>query len=205
MVNSHAPRPRKNRETLHNEDWLREHYLLRMMSIGDIAALLGCSKPSVSWALRKFGIQARSISDGKRGKPNKADWTPEARLRLAEKRKGEVNPFFGRVSEHRSLDFSADPAENARRRVRRSHFGITRSQFDQMAASQNGGCAICHHPERTSGRSGSVRALAVDHDHATGKIRGLLCHRCNVALGYFGDDPALLRAAAAYIEAYGLI
>ena len=75
-------------------------------------------------------------------------------------------------------------------------FGITAEQYDEMLASQSGGCAIC----RKTCSSG--RRLAVDHDHATGKVRGLLCAKCNQGLGQFRDDPELLRVAMAYLETH---
>lgn len=63
-----------------------------------------------------------------------------------------------------------------------------------MLASQGGGCAICGRAPRED------IALHVDHDHATGAIRGLTCFRCNNALGDFADDPSLLEHAAAYLS-----
>ncbi|KAB2348952.1 endonuclease VII domain-containing protein [Actinomadura rudentiformis] len=69
-------------------------------------------------------------------------------------------------------------------------YGITEQEVAQMAARQGGLCAICL----------SGAAKHVDHDHKTGKVRGLLCFSCNGALGQFGDDPRRMRAAAAYLE-----
>jgi hypothetical protein len=69
-----------------------------------------------------------------------------------------------------------------------------------MFASQNGLCASCGNPEtKIDHRSGTIKELAVDHDHATGKIRALLCNSCNVALGLLQDDPAFFEAACTYI------
>jgi hypothetical protein len=74
----------------------------------------------------------------------------------------------------------------------RRTFGITQVDYDVRLVSQGGGCAICgKQPEKIS--------LHVDHDHITGKIRGLLCVGCNNALGQFRDDPALLTRAIAYV------
>ena len=69
------------------------------------------------------------------------------------------------------------------------------AEFDALLDSQGGRCAICR-TETAGGKGG----WHVDHDHATGRIRGLLCHGCNIALGYFRDDPDRLRAAMAYLE-----
>lgn len=60
-------------------------------------------------------------------------------------------------------------------------------------------CDICGQPERTK-RNGVVKLLAKDHDHRTGAWRGLLCQRCNQAIGMFSDNPLLLRRAAEYLE-----
>ncbi|MFI0446134.1 endonuclease VII domain-containing protein [Actinomadura sp. 6N118] len=69
-------------------------------------------------------------------------------------------------------------------------YGITEQDVERMAAQQGGLCAICL----------SSAAKHVDHDHKTGKVRGLLCFSCNGALGQFGDDSRRMRAAAAYLE-----
>jgi hypothetical protein len=72
-------------------------------------------------------------------------------------------------------------------------YGITLAQRDELAAVQNGVCAIC------GGSDGED--LHVDHCHASGAVRGLLCGPCNRALGLMQDDPARLLAAAAYLRA----
>lgn len=74
--------------------------------------------------------------------------------------------------------------------------GITPEEFDALLEEQGGRCAICRCEPRT------YRAFAVDHCHRQNKNRGLLCQDCNMGLGQFKDDPALLRAAADYIEAH---
>lgn len=78
----------------------------------------------------------------------------------------------------------------------RNH-GITIEKYEQMLADQGGTCSICPATESVNTWS---PLLHVDHDHKTGAIRGLLCHSCNVSLGHFRDDPALLRRAAEYLE-----
>jgi Autographiviridae endonuclease VII len=76
-------------------------------------------------------------------------------------------------------------------------YNISPEQFTEILAAQNGRCAICRDSEFSDSLS---RSLAVDHDHETGIIRGLLCSRCNAGLGMFRDDPALLQAAGAYLQ-----
>jgi hypothetical protein len=88
--------------------------------------------------------------------------------------------------------------EQCRNRALERKFGITRAEYDQMLADQGGVCKLCDGKEPYPGS----RALCVDHDHETGKVRSLLCTHCNSGLGMFRDSPDLLRAAAAYIEAH---
>lgn len=76
-------------------------------------------------------------------------------------------------------------------RLRRT-YGISLDDYETMCQAQDGGCLIC----RTQTK------LCIDHDHKTGAVRGLLCRKCNTALGQFRDDPEILRKAAAYLEAY---
>lgn len=78
-------------------------------------------------------------------------------------------------------------------------FGITQEEYSDLYNSQNGVCAICGLPE-TITRNGIVRALAVDHCHSTGKIRGLLCSACNMGLGKFKDDKSLVLKAFSYLD-----
>lgn len=87
-----------------------------------------------------------------------------------------------------------------RARYRRRHladkYGITEHEYDDLLARQGGGCAIC----KAEVAQADGRRLAVDHCHETGQVRGLLCGNCNRAIGLFGDDPAVLRSAAKYLE-----
>lgn len=84
-----------------------------------------------------------------------------------------------------------------KRRQREGHlkrkFGMTIEDYKRMLEEQGGGCATCGRPPRPD------IALHIDHDHETGRVRGLLCFRCNNSLGDLDDDPALLRKAAAYL------
>jgi Autographiviridae endonuclease VII len=79
-----------------------------------------------------------------------------------------------------------------RRMVFRKVYGISWADYEAMFERQGGACAICK-------RTGLT--LCVDHCHLTGEVRGLLCIRCNSAIGFCSDDPALLQAAAAYLQA----
>ena len=99
------------------------------------------------------------------------------------------------------------PEQTRRQRLWTWH-RLTMDQYQELLDAQDGKCAICRQSETATGRGGTVRALAVDHDHACcptprscGKcVRGLLCNRCNPLLGYAKDDVGILRAALAYLE-----
>lgn len=76
----------------------------------------------------------------------------------------------------------------------KKNYGITVDQYEKMFKDQNGLCAICF------GTSVVKRRLCVDHNHITGKVRGLLCDRCNFGLGHFNESEKLLLKAIDYIN-----
>jgi hypothetical protein len=86
-----------------------------------------------------------------------------------------------------------------RRKQLLKQYGLTVADWDNILASQNGLCAICNKPETTIIR-GKVNRLSIDHCHITGKNRGLLCDKCNRALGLFQDDAERLNRAADYLR-----
>lgn len=75
-------------------------------------------------------------------------------------------------------------------------YGLTEAGYDDLVKEQGGQCAIC----KTTEPGGIKGFWSIDHDHETGKVRALLCARCNPALGLFNDDPAILEAAANYLR-----
>lgn len=82
------------------------------------------------------------------------------------------------------------------RRGRKRHagrYGMSVEEFDALVLVQQGCCALC---------GAELRKLNVDHCHDSERVRGLLCTTCNTGLGKFGDDPTVLRRAAAYLEAH---
>lgn len=86
--------------------------------------------------------------------------------------------------------------ENPEKRQRSQHkhrYGVSSERYNQMLLEQGGVCAICGQPDPRQN-------LSVDHNHVTGEVRGLLCHRCNRCLGAFQDREDLLAEAINYLR-----
>lgn len=80
----------------------------------------------------------------------------------------------------------------------RIKYKITLEEFDKLCEQQGGLCGICGR----EGNSTKSRLLAVDHCHATGKIRGLLCNNCNTAIGLLNEDENLFSLAVKYLQTH---
>lgn len=101
-----------------------------------------------------------------------------------------------RERQQQYINWTRDPSKRAlayRKHLLKKKYGLTLDQFDELLASQHGACAICL-------REQVGMRLHIDHDHSTGKIRGLLCSNCNTGLGMFGDSVDGLIAAIQYLE-----
>lgn len=83
--------------------------------------------------------------------------------------------------------------EREKERQMRRFYGIGFAEYEAMLAAQDGVCGICRGTEPTGAM------FNVDHDHTTGAVRGLLCRKCNVAIGLLGDDPGRVTAAVNYL------
>lgn len=98
------------------------------------------------------------------------------------------------------LDNRERAARNRRRWNWSKFYGLSEAQYWDLLQLQAGVCAVCRQDEPTvHGRTGGKFALSVDHCHQTGIVRGLLCQKCNRAIGLFGDDPELIQRAAEYL------
>ena len=81
-------------------------------------------------------------------------------------------------------------------RHRYQRLGVCNARYSEILVQQNGACAICH----SKLNSTRYTKLAVDHDHISGIVRGLLCTNCNTAIGLMKDSPERLRSAADYLS-----
>jgi hypothetical protein len=91
--------------------------------------------------------------------------------------------------------------DKARHLNYQKHYGISLDDYNEMLLKQNGVCAICKKHQIKSARNHD-NYLSVDHCHSTGKIRGLLCNKCNQGLGLFGDSVESLLIAIQYLQSY---
>lgn len=79
-------------------------------------------------------------------------------------------------------------------------YGITSEEYEKLLEEQKGVCLICGRPEKVSDGKGGIKKLHIDHNHTTGKVRGLLCNDCNVGLARFNEDVCILQKAILYLE-----
>jgi hypothetical protein len=158
-----------------------------------------CTKCGVVQPLTEF-YSAKGTRDGLRGdcktcfKQRAADRYRKDPERVKNRvRKWEQENREKRAEWQRKYRASGRRQEVDRRTYLKRTHGITPEQYDAKLEAQGGVCAICGAPPRED------ISLHVDHDHATGDRRGLLCFRCNNALGDFGDDYERLVAASIYL------
>jgi len=88
-------------------------------------------------------------------------------------------------------------------------YGVSFEVLDALLAQQEGRCAICGTfwkdcpaPKASQYETVYVQHLYVDHDHATGAVRGLLCNNCNIAIAFLKDDPRILESARTYLRKF---
>lgn len=106
---------------------------------------------------------------------------------------GEWYERRGDHSRAMARKWNRENPEAAREHHFKCRYGITFAQYEEMRERQGSVCAICRQP------CGTGKNLSVDHCHTTGKVRGLLCDRCNRGLGSFDDDMGRMRAAVDYL------
>lgn len=133
-----------------------------------------------------YATAEKAAAAAKRFRKNNPESVRASQRRWNAKNKDRVAAYKRRYSQ---ANAAKQRAIDMRRR-----FGISIEDYDELLIAQVGRCAICGAPPTKR------KALAVDHDHETGNLRGLLCSNCNVGLGNFKDDPARLATAINYLE-----
>ena len=102
--------------------------------------------------------------------------------------------------------YTAQNKDKQRNNFLYNKYGITDKEYDDMVREQDNKCAICENPESKLNDNGYPMRLCVDHDHITGQVRGLLCNKCNLGIGYLRSDEGtdILLNAVCYIEIHNL-
>ncbi len=140
---------------------------------------------------------ARRRYQEKRADPN---WVAEQRARgRAAYREQAKDPKYLAQRRRRSAEWVRENRKKMKRVARKSQlkrsYGLTEQEYEALLKKQDYRCAICRAKNGLVGRG----CLAVDHCHDTGKVRGLLCGKCNRGLGFFQHDSKLLRKAIGYL------
>ena len=117
----------------------------------------------------------------------------------AAKCKGFCNSHYEKTKTASGYKRKSYTAENRRAIHLRARYGIDQNGYDALLRKQGGLCAVCGEPPKKAGRAHWSGKLCVDHDHATGRVRGLLCNSCNLAIGYI-QSPETLERAAQYLR-----
>lgn len=137
----------------------------------------------------------RKAKDREYYQNDKQKWKDREKKARAEdlekiRKKNRESASRHRTNPHNTID---------ERRLKKK-FGITLDQFHAMIDHQDNKCAICGNGPVGRARKGGAVRLHIDHCHATGKVRGLLCYKCNTGLGVFEDNPKYLAEAIRYLE-----
>jgi hypothetical protein len=123
--------------------------------------------------------------------------------------KHTTKDFYGNSHKCRQCTLAEKKANHdpvaARERNLFERYGLTLESFAEMLEGQDHKCLICHTTDpakggRKSGRGGGMKYFCVDHDHTTGKVRGLLCYSCNRIVGMIEESPEWCKRASAYIQ-----
>ena len=144
----------------------------------------------------KETVKARSRDWAVKNKDRKLATAADYRERKREQRLVYMKERYQRNPQRHISAMSAWRKANPelyREQYLRATFGISLSAYNALLVQQGGVCAICKTTPKT--------VLAVDHDHDSGEVRGLLCSSCNTGLGHFNDDSRRMRCAVEYLEA----
>lgn len=150
--------------------------------------------------------RAKELRDPEKHKDYARRWMQEWKNKNPEKYRARVRETQPKRNEAaKKYRASAKGQRTLRERYYQRNYGISASAYDRMFTEQNGLCFICRRPEKRRGRAGEMSPLEVDHNHETGQIRKLLCHACNVAIGFLEESPDRMRRLAEYIEEHSRV
>ena len=123
-----------------------------------------------------------------------------ASKKYRDKKSPAYQEYLKRQSAKRMHEWYNDPVQRRKfiSTIYKRKFGISVDDYESMLENQRGLCAACGRPE-TSMRNGKVKRLAVDHNHTTGEVRGLLCCKCNTVIGFTEENISILQGIENYL------
>lgn len=124
---------------------------------------------------------------------------------VREKLKEQSKKSYRKHNEKRKAEMRARTPDYKKESFIKSVYGITLKDYDDMFKKQGGVCFICGQKETRKNKYTGVCRLHIDHDHKTGKVRGLLCHSCNFGISAFMDSAQLLERAIEYLRIGGAL
>lgn len=134
--------------------------------------------------------------DKDRDKQYKKEYYHKNKERLKKYNKDHNKEYYQKnkeVIKRKKREYKQNNKEYIEERRCKKTYNLTFEEIDQILITQNHKCLIC-------GKSLMETKRCIDHDHKTGKIRGILCDMCNTGLGHFYDNPEFLRKTVLYIE-----
>jgi len=141
----------------------------------------------------KFGVMGKCKECIKKYQKDYHSEHPEKKQKYRNENKNIIR--------ERNINYHINNPEAKKRQALKRTYGITLEQYNKLFESQNGVCAICGKPETdTNNRTNKVIQIAVDHNHQTGNVRGLLCGKCNRMLGLVDDKIEVLIKAIDYLK-----
>jgi hypothetical protein len=149
-----------------------------------------CTECQTDKSLDEYYIETRNKADGRKSKcktcvnARQSVWRSENKDRIKASNAAYKSANVELVR------------ESQRRTALKLKYGITPEQYDEMLLNQDGKCAIC----ATDNPGGANNTFHIDHDHETGRVRGLLCHKCNRSIGFLGDNAVGVARALAYLQ-----
>jgi hypothetical protein len=150
--------------------------------------------------LEKRCKECRLVASKRTYKRAMAD--PERRAKKARSCKEYRERYPEKVKEWNRKMLLSRTEEYNRNAHMKCVYGITTDEYDEMFRLQDGVCATCGRPETRKNRHRGICRLHIDHDHVTGKVRGLLCCKCNWAIGGVNEDTEILRKMIEYLERF---
>lgn len=154
------------------------------------------AKDRAAYAANPEYYRNKALKYARRHKKARAEYTRQYRLDHPEEtaayKKANRYRYKGYAKAYRARN--SDQYKATSRRMNLKKYGITVEDKENMCKNQNGCCAICVNPFK------NARDTHVDHDHLTGKVRGLLCSRCNLILGHAKDSQIILKSAIQYLK-----